>query len=940
MNKKVLQVSCLVAAFYFSADVHAQTKKSDTITKEKAIEEVVMIGYGSQKKENVTGSIGVVSAKDLADKPNPNPISSIQGKVAGVQIQNSGAPGGSPRVDIRGISSLSGKTVFIVDGMITDDISFLNPQDVESMSILKDPSSLAIFGARASNGAVIIKTKSGKNKTVFNFSSYIGVKTVTNVPKMANSDQYVELYNEKLRNEGVTDPTKFISRANYPANTNWFDEVLKTGFISSNDLSASGNIGKKLNYFASIGYLDDGGTLAAGRGVSSGNNFKRLNTRLNLTYKINDNISIGNNFTWSHINTNNANNPLLTAYSAPPVYYPINPAINNYDYFSLISAANPRAVLDLFRSKDKQDRILNNVWAEVKFLKDFSFKASYTIDNTNLYKYEYTAISDYNPNKPAIPSNLITRDTRGQDYVWDNILSWKKNFNKHHFEVLGGFSRSQRYYRGVYTKVLNVPYTGSDKDLVTTNGTDLVTFTSNKEVGMEPYKTRIESLFGRLNYDYAGKYLVNASVRRDGATGFSSNNRFKTFPAVSVGWVISKEGFMSNQNLFNLLKLRASWGKLGNPDITRGYDKLTTIINSGAYFGGIGNPAETVTKIVNPDIDWETTTGRDIGVEMALLNNKLKIEATYFDKDSKNVVYAINQPSISGASNWAEYITNAYSFNNRGFEASVNYDAKISENIRLGVYANITTIKNKITSVYLDSYNEPGAHLFGSTIIRLQTGQPVGSYYGYQVAGVFQNQSEINGAPQQTNAAVGGFRFADLDGNGVIDARDKTFLGSPIPKYTYGFGFNLSVYDFDFAMDFQGVQGNKIYNYNREQRYGNENWDLDFYKNRWQGAGTSNSYPMTTNNQAIILPSSFFVEDGSFFRIRNIQLGYTLPKEFTKQLSVQKLRLYFSAQNPWTSFKYNGFSPEIMNSDRVQMGIDNNIYPISAIYTFGMNLTF
>ncbi|MCP1252957.1 MULTISPECIES: SusC/RagA family TonB-linked outer membrane protein [Elizabethkingia] len=940
MNKKVLQVSCLVAAFYFGADVHAQTKKNDTVTKEKAIEEVVMIGYGSQKKENVTGSIGVISAKDLADKPNPNPISSIQGKVAGVQIQNSGAPGGSPRVDIRGISSLSGKTVFIVDGMITDDISFLNPQDVESMSILKDPSSLAIFGARASNGAVIIKTKSGKNKTVFNFSSYIGVKTVTNIPKMANSDQYVELYNEKLRNEGVTDPTKFISRANYPANTDWFNEVLKTGFITSNDFSASGTLAKKLNYFASIGYLDDGGTLAAGRGVNSGNNFQRLNTRANLSYKINNNISVGNNFTWSHINTNIASNPLLAAYGAPPVYYPVNPATGNYDPFSLISLANPRATLDLLRSKEKQDRILNNIWAEVKFLKDFSFKVSYTIDHTNSYKYEYNAINNYNPNQTPTRSNLITRDTRTEGYVWDNILSWKKNFNQHHLEVLGGFSRTQNYYHGVYSKVFDIPYTGHDRDLVLSNGVDLVTFTSNKDVDMVPYKNRIESLFGRLNYDYAGKYLVNASVRRDGATGFSSNNRFKTFPAVSVGWVISKEGFMSNQNLFNLLKLRASWGKLGNPDITRGYDKLTTIINSGAYFGGIGNPAETVTKIVNTDIDWETTTGRDIGVEMALLNNKLKIEATYFDKDSKNVVYGINQPSISGASNWAEFITNAYSFNNRGFEASVNYDTKISENIRLGVYANITTIKNKITSVYLDSYNEPGAHLFGSTIIRLQTGQPVGSYYGYQVAGVFQNQSDINAAPQQTNAAIGGFKFADLDGNGVIDARDKTFLGSPIPKYTYGFGFNLSVYDFDFAMDFQGVQGNKIYNYNREQRYGNENWDLDFYKNRWQGAGTSNSYPMTTNNQAIILPSSFFVEDGSFFRIRNIQLGYTLPKEFTKQLAVQKLRLYFSAQNPWTSFKYNGFSPEIMNSDRVQMGIDNNIYPISAIYTFGMNLTF
>ncbi|MHA7608297.1 SusC/RagA family TonB-linked outer membrane protein [Elizabethkingia meningoseptica] len=940
MKKHVLQVSCLVAAFYFGADLQAQTKKNDTVTKEKVIEEVVMIGYGSQKKENVTGSIGLVSAKDLADRPNPNPISSIQGKVAGVQIQNSGAPGGSPRVDIRGVSSLSGKTVFIVDGMITDDISFLNPQDVESMSILKDPSSLAIFGARATNGAVIIKTKSGKSKTVFNFNSYIGVKTVTNIPKMANSDQYIELYNEKLRNEGVTDPTKFLSRANYPADTNWFDEVLKTGFITSNDFSASGTLAKKLNYFASIGYLDDGGTLAAGRGVNSGNNFQRLNTRANLTYKINENISIGNNFTWSHINTNNANNPLLAAYGAPPVYYPVNPATGNYDPFSLISLANPRATLDLFRSKDKQDRILNNVWAEVKFLKDFSFKVSYTIDNLNSYKYEFNAVNNYNPNQTPTRSNLITRDTRTEGYVWDNILSWKKNFDKHHFEVLGGFSRTQNYYRGVYSKVFDIPYTGHDKDLVLSNGVDLTSFTFNKDVDMVPYKNRIESLFGRLNYDYAGKYLINASVRRDGATGFSSNNRFKTFPAVSVGWVVSKEGFMSNQNLFNLLKLRASWGKLGNPDVRRDYDKLTTIINTGAYFGGIGNPAETVTRIVDPNIDWETTTGRDIGLEMALLNNKLKIEATYFDKDSKNVVYAINQPAISGASNWNDFVTNAYSFNNKGFEGSVSYDTKISENIRLGVYANITTIKNKITSVYLDSFNEPGAHLFGSTIIRLQAGQPVGSYYGYQVAGVFQNQADINGSPQQTNAAVGGFRFADLDGNGVIDARDKTFLGSPIPKYSYGFGFNLNVYDFDFAMDFQGVQGNKIYNYNREQRYGNENWDLDFYNNRWHGAGTSNSYPMTTNNQAIILPSSFFVEDGSFFRIRNIQLGYTLPKEFTRQLSVQKLRLYFSAQNPWTSFKYNGFSPEIMNSDRVQMGIDNNIYPISAIYTFGMNLTF
>ncbi|MCS4300813.1 SusC/RagA family TonB-linked outer membrane protein [Chryseobacterium sp. BIGb0232] len=940
MKQRNVKYSCLIAVLYFGMNVNAQTQPKDTAAKEQKIDEVVLIGYGSQKKENVTGSIGIVSAKDLANKPNANPISSIQGRVAGVQVLNSGAPGGSPRVDIRGISSLTGKTVFIVDGMITDDISFLSPQDIESMSVLKDPSSLAIYGARASNGAVIIKTKTGRGKKpVFNFNSYLGIKTVTNVPKMVNSDQYLQLYNEKLINDKVKDPV-FLDRSSYPADTDWFKEILRTSIINSNDISASGNLGK-LNYYVSAGNLQDEGNLAAGQGINSGSGFNRFTTKVNLSYKITDNITIGNNFTFSKMRTDHVNNTLLDAYSSPPVYAPINPATGDYQYFTLAKVPNSRAKMDLFRSQTREERLLNNIWGEYKFLKDFTLRISYSSDNINSNKYEYTPTFGYVPVADQKPNKLITRDSRTRNYIWDNTLSWKKDFGKHNVELLAGFSRTRNSYSQAYAEALNVNYNGTNASLDISKGTDIYkTSFDEKERNVIPYQDRIESFFGRLNYDYDGKYLVNASVRRDGTSKYSANDRSRVFPAVSAGWVISRENFMSEQNVVNLLKLRASWGKLGNPDVQRAYTLNTTKLEGGAYYGDSGYPAETIDKVIDPNIGWETTTGKDFGLEMAMFNNKLKIDATYFDKDTKDVVYGIVQGMVSGASNWNNYITNAYSFNNKGFEFSVNYDTKINDHIKIGVYGNLTTLKNKITSVLNDSYLNAGASLYGNSIIRLQEGQAVGSYYGYQVAGIFQNKAEVDASAVQNGAQAGGFRFEDLDGNGVIDVRDKTFLGSPIPKGTYGFGVNMNVYDFDFAIDFQGVFGNKIYNFNREQRYGNESWDLDFYNNRWHGEGTSNTYSMATNNQAIILPNSFYVEDGSYIRIRNIQVGYNLPQSFTKSMSITKLRLYVSAQNPWTSFKYNGFSPEVLNTDRVQMGVDNNIYPISAIYTLGLNLTF
>lgn len=942
MKQSNLKYSCLIAALYFGMNANAQTTPKDTAAKEQKIEEVVLIGYGAQKKENVTGSIGMVSAKDLADKPNANPVSSIQGRLAGVNITNTGTPGGSPRVDIRGVGSLTGNTVFIVDGMITTDISFLNPQDIESMSVLKDPSSLAIFGAQAANGAVIIKTKTGKGKPVFNVNSYLGIKKVTNIPKMVNSDQYIELYNEKLLNDNNGDPTGSISRANFPADTNWYHEIFRTSIINSNDFSATGSIGK-LNYYGSVGYLQDEGNLAAGQGINSGSGFNRFNTKLNLSYKITDNITIGDNFSFSKMRTDVAQNPLLNAYNAPPIFSVMNPATGDYQFFNGYSIPNPRARLDLYRSQVRQERLLNNIWGELKFLKDFTFRISYSSDNYSPSQYEYTPTLNYVPVSSQVASSLITRNFRNRNYVWDNTINWKKSFGNHHFDILAGFSRTRTSLSQDYWAAKNVRYDGTNGSLNIANGTDIVHVEGVDRddavvSGVFQDQQRIESFFGRINYDYKGKYLVNASIRRDASSQINVD-RSKTFPAISAGWVISKEDFMSEQNVFNLLKLRASYGELGNPNVGRGYTANTTIIGGGAYFGNSGYPAQTIDKFIDPNIGWETTTGKDVGLEMALFNNKLKIDAAYYDKDSKNVVYGVNQGTVSGASNWNNFVTNAYSFKNKGFELSVNYNTKLSENVTFGIYGNFTSLKNEITSVYGGSYLETGASLFGNSIVRLQNGQAVGSYYGYQVAGVFQTDAEA-AASGQPGAKAGWFKFTDQDGNGTIDSRDKTFLGSPIPKGTYGFGINFNVYDFDIAVDFQGVFGNKIYNYNREQRFGNETWDLDMYNNRWHGAGTSNTNAMITSNQSIILPNSFYVEDGSYIRLRNVQVGYNLPKSLAQSLSLTKLRLYVSAQNPWTSFKYNGFSPEITNTDRVQMGIDNNIYPISAIYTFGMNLTF
>ena len=456
--------------------------------------------------------------------------------------------------------------------------------------------------------------------------------------------------------------------------------------INSNDISASGST-EKLNYFVSLNYTTDEGILNSGKGINSGNEFRKFSSRANLTYKLTDHLTIGTNTTWSGINRDLSPNPLLNAYNSPPLYNPIN-SDGTYGYAGLVSVSNPRAQLDLYRGKDDESRFVSNIWGEYSFWKDFSYKINYTLDNRYVNTFEYTPEMNYTGTTQL--SKLTKTDYRVRNYVLDNTLSWKHNFGQHHVDALLGFSRQQVFFSKLVGTGNNVDYYGDSSLYFLGQATDVKI---NETAG----KDRIESYFGSTLY-----------------TGVST------------------------------------------------------------------------TDVIDSSIGWEVIEGLDYGVEMAFLNNKLKVEATYFDKDSKDVVYAIAQPTISGATN--KLVTNAFSFNNRGFEFSANYGGNIGQDFKFNLYGNLTTLKNEITSVLGGSYNETGPYLFGETITRLEAGQPVGSYYGFNVIGVFQNQAQVNAAPAQNGKTIGGFIFKDVNGDGVIDNNDKTFLGSPIPDFSYGFG--------------------------------------------------------------------------------------------------------------------------------------------------------
>ena len=905
------------------------------------LEEVVVIGYGAQRKADVTGSIATVKEEDLRNRPNANPLSSVQGKVPGVLITNSGAPGAAPGVSIRGLGSISGNNpLYVVDGVLTDNITYINPNDIESISILKDASSSAIYGIRAANGVIIITTKLGRKTGVenikFTYDSNIGITVPTNVLELANAQEYIQLYNEKLAYEGA-DPSNYISADQFNnVDTNWYDEILKKNAITQSHNVSMQGASEKSRYNMALGYFTQEGILEAGRNFNSGNDYERITARFNGVYDVSQSIRIGGNIAYYTFNTNDSQTPFQQARIAPPLL-PVYNQDGDYgtlpDSPSLGTFANPRATLDFFRGKSKGTRTLISGFGEIDLIKELTFKTSYSRDFGNVNNYTYTPEYFVTNSQRSENSILTKRNDTDEKLLWENTLTFTKEIDKHRFVVLAGYSIQQNSTTAFRAAAQDVPFYGDDSTLHLNLGTAVTSAMPDNEEGS---KTRFQSYFGRLQYAFDDKYLLNATVRRDGtsAYNFNGDQRSATFPSIGIGWIISEENFMANSG-FDFLKLKASWGRLGNASITRQFDQTATV-QRPAFFGTPSQVANAIsfTQLVDPSINWEVVEEFDLGVELRTFANRLTFEAGYYNRETTDAVFAVAIPSQAGLG--TSFFTNAGSFENKGFEVSLNWEDTVNDKFKYNIYGNFTTIDNQITEVLGGSFLNTGPGLFGNPIKRWEVGQEIGSYYGYQVEGVVQTPEEAAayGSP------VGSLKFADLDSNGVIDENDKTFLGSPIPNVTYGFGFGIEYASVDFAMDFQGVAGNEIYNFNRNARFGNENWDKDFVDNRWTPDNPSNTYPAPNSDQQSSRPSSFYVEKGDYFRIRNIQLGYTIPQTFMGKAGIDRLRVYVSAQNPFTSFDYNGFSPELGNQNVENMGIDNNVYPLSAVYSFGVNLNF
>lgn len=916
-------------------NIGTQNEYTVNLTESAAeLSEVVVVGYGTQQKQDITGSIAIVEGEELTKQPNVNPISSVQGKVAGVNITNSGRPGASPNIKIRGVGSVSNASpLYVVDGVLTDNIDYLNSADIKSLNILKDASSAAIYGIRAANGVIVIETKSGKRGegVSVGYDGYTGFKQVTNIPDLVNTDQYIELYNEKQAFEGSTN---FLSPSDYSADTDWFDEILKeTPMITSHNLSVAGS-SEKTNYYVSLGYFSEDGILDAGKNINSGNDFTRVTGRLSLDTELNDYFSLGGSVAYTDSRSNDSNEPFYQAYIAPPLFNAFEEDGSYGSPQAVGDFANPRGTLDFFRGKSDGQRVLANVYAEINPIESLQFRISFSGDNTDTKAFRYTPEYRISTTQGSDLSTLTRSSAERENWLWENTITWDETFGKHDITILGGFSQEERSFYRLEGSANGVEYNGNDAVLYLDLGD-----VDSESLSDEGSKTRFESLFARIQYKLDNKYLLNATVRRDGSSSFPSENNTEIFPSVGLGWIVTNENFLNNSDIISTLKLKGSWGRLGNASVPRGFDITAT--NPDIYFFGERSAiSRSISEFSDPSIFWEMVEEYDLGVEFALFNKKLNGEVNYYNRETQDAVFSISQLASSGATN-TNLLTNAGSFRNSGIEVSLNWSNYINDDFSYSLYGNVTTINNEITEVIGSSFLNTGPGLFGNPIVRLEKGSEIGAYYGYQVDGVIQTQAEAD----ELGSRVGAFRFADLNGDGQIGEDDKTFLGSPIPDYTYGFGFNIEYKQIDFSMDFQGVTGNEIYNFNRNSRFGNESWDLDFYENRWTPGSQVNDYPAPNSDQNSSRPSSFYVEEGDYFRIRNIQLGYSIPGSILRNNVLwQDLTVYVNAQNPFTSFEYNGFSPEVNGEVNdggiVEAGIDRNVYPLSATYNLGLRINF
>ncbi len=917
-------------------------------TETKQIEEVVVVGYGTQKARDLTSPIVVLKNDAIENQATATPTEALQGRVAGVQIinTNGGTPGANSTIQIRGVGSIGNyaQPLFVVDGVFVNNIDFLSNNDIEDITILKDASAAAIFGVKAANGVVLVTTKKGipgRPPTV-TYEGYAGAQVPVNIMALTNTSEYVRLQNEA--NENTPGYIPLTVAQYHGANTNWYKALLRNAFMQYHNLDLTGAT-EKTSYSFGVNYLYQNGI------QNANNNFSRLNIRAKSDHKLSDNVMVGFSAVVSSQTTARPNtNAFYQAFINPPIYN-VYDTSNHVAYPVLFGSpqsaglgneyGNPVAFAYYNNDNVTGYTLIPSIYVELKFLhKKLTFRSQLN-ENLN-YSTENTYTPQYyvSGSQGVTVSNLTKTYQDSSKQVFDNTLTFSDTYHKKHaISIMIGTStliEKSNYLQG---SAIEVPGFDEQSEYLV-NGAFNNRFATD---GGSLYNEL--SYFSRGTYSYDGKYLATVTFRADGSSKFQQ--KWGYFPSVGLGWELSKEAFMKNQRLFQDLKFRASWGLLGNDNVPA--NSAVIVGTSGSAASGVFNntlvPGIGAQTVYQNYLKWEVVDEIDAGFDFIMLQN-LKGNIDFYSRTTNNVVFSAPIASGGGV---ATLLGNNGSVNNMGVELALNWSNKVAGNFTYTIGMNLTYLQNKVVTV--NGYGNNG-YLPGSTSVngvfatRAVVGKPIGSFYGYKVDGVYQTQTQIYQDLTAPAWAQPGFlRYVDVSHQGTINQNDITYLGSPIPWLLGGVNFGLTYKKIDFSVAFQGQVGNKILNEKRMDKsvFPASNYDKDFYEHRWHGAGTSNTYPSAAAlaNSNILQPNGFFVEDGSYVRIQNIQIGYTIPANTIQGIKIPKIRIYLSAERPLTLTNYKGYTPEIGGADPNDMGIDDNaVYPMQGIYTIGLKAIF
>ncbi|PRY49947.1 TonB-linked SusC/RagA family outer membrane protein [Arcticibacter pallidicorallinus] len=920
--------------------VNNQTTLTVTMkTSASALEEVVVVGYGTQRKSDVTGSVAKIKGADIASQPVLAATQAIQGRVAGVQIISSGDPNALPTVRIRGTGTMKGgaNPLYVVDGIITEDIRNINNADIVSMDILKDASATAIYGMRAANGVLLITTKKGKQgKMVISYDAHTGVKEAANLVDMAGPAQYAGYLNEANVYYGSGDELITTDQIANGANTDWYDAILKKGFQQNHNLSLSGGT-EDLTYFFSAGYLSDAGIIET-------NNFNRFTLRSNNEYNATKWLKLSSLISFSRLNNRGVDlGAFNVAYRAAP--YIASKVNDLYGNTSLSNnVGNPLLSLEKVDNRTLGNRLQGSFALDVKPVSWLSLRSSFGVDldflrSTN-YGYQFANVGANSVflteggNQLRDKSDLTVISNNATKWVWDNTATFNKIFDKHSVNVLVGVTSEYYRFNGLEGKRVNVP---ADRDQWYL-GAGSTTGATNNNTGD---KWARNSYISRLNYAYDNRYLLTATFRADGTSRFPSSNRWGYFPSVGLGWNIAEEDFMKGQKTLTTFKIRGSWGKVGNDQINTNVYFPIAAINLPYFYDGVEYSGIAFDQLPDRNVKWETTEEYDLGLDYGFINNRLTGEIDYYHKKTTDALIDIRIPAILGDAD-ALYTTNAATFTNRGLEFGIHWTDKINDNWSYNIGGNVSYNKNEITGLNGGQALVEG-NIGGNqgNVTRSDNGQPIGSFYIYEATGIFQDAEEI-AASAQKDARPGDLRYRDLGGpdgtpDGVINEFDRTYVGSYQPKYTFGINGSLTYKSFDLSINTYGTAGGKIYNGKKASRLDQrDNLEAAVVKNRWTPDRPSGTDPRA--NLAQLPASTYFLEKGDFFRINNLTLGYAVPKEKLSRFFIDRLRVFVAAQNLATITGYSGFTPEIISGNPLNAGIESNIYPTTRTFTFGVNI--